>query len=158
MRARAHVNLCIPPRAKRRTRSFFLASLRGPRQAPETSAIKLNPAKNLPVMPPAKSPDAIAETSFARGEPSRSNINFISLFTGGELVRQIYVEIVVSGSRNGLQRDGTSAGYNVNVYRRDVYRYELIRGVSMRPYIYVHIGARGAVEFSDSARKGGRPS
>jgi len=57
-------------------------------------------------MPPAKSPDTIAETSFARGEPSRSNINFISLFTGGELVRQIYVEIVVSGSR-ATAYDGT---------------------------------------------------
>lgn len=83
-------------------------------------------------MPPAKSPNAIVETSFARGEPSRSNINFISLFTGGELVRQIYVEIVVSGSRNGLRRDGVPRGYNVNVYRRSVYRYELIRVVSIR--------------------------
>lgn len=47
--------------------------------------------------------------------------------------------------------DGALRGYNVNVYRRVVYRYELI---CLYAHIYVRIGVE-QVEFSDSAIKAG---
>lgn len=49
--------------------------------------------------------------------------------------------------------DGALRGYNVNVYRRVVYRYELICGMSIRAYICTY--RRASSEFSDSAVKAG---